>query len=64
MNTQLMADAVRNSRGQAEATVWDRLFAFWFRRLVRRIVRAMPDLFAIHRAADRRDRAWPAGKAL
>jgi S-adenosylmethionine-diacylglycerol 3-amino-3-carboxypropyl transferase len=34
MNTQLIADAVRNTRGEAEATVWDRLFAFWFRRLV------------------------------
>ena len=34
MNTQLIADAVRNSRTQDEATVWDRLFAFWFRRLV------------------------------
>jgi S-adenosylmethionine-diacylglycerol 3-amino-3-carboxypropyl transferase len=34
MNTQLIADAVRNSRGEAEATIWDRLFAFWFRRLV------------------------------
>ena len=34
MNTQLIVDAVRNSRGEAEATVWDRLFAFWFRRLV------------------------------
>jgi S-adenosylmethionine-diacylglycerol 3-amino-3-carboxypropyl transferase len=34
MNTQLIADAVRNSRGQDVATVWDRLFAFWFRRLV------------------------------
>jgi S-adenosylmethionine-diacylglycerol 3-amino-3-carboxypropyl transferase len=34
MNTQLIADAVRNSRGQDEACVWDRLFAFWFRRLV------------------------------
>jgi S-adenosylmethionine-diacylglycerol 3-amino-3-carboxypropyl transferase len=34
MNTQLIADAVRNSKGDAEATVWDRLFAFWFRRLV------------------------------
>jgi S-adenosylmethionine-diacylglycerol 3-amino-3-carboxypropyl transferase len=34
MNTQLIADAVRNSRGQDEATVWDRLFSFWFRRLV------------------------------
>lgn len=33
MNT-LIADAVRNSRAQDEATVWDRLFAFWFRRLV------------------------------
>jgi S-adenosylmethionine-diacylglycerol 3-amino-3-carboxypropyl transferase len=34
MNTQLIADAVRNSRTETEATVWDRLFAFWFRRLV------------------------------
>jgi S-adenosylmethionine-diacylglycerol 3-amino-3-carboxypropyl transferase len=34
MNTQLIADAVRNSRGQDESTVWDRLFSFWFRRLV------------------------------
>ena len=34
MNTQLIADAVRNSRGEGEATVWDKLFAFWFRRLV------------------------------
>jgi S-adenosylmethionine-diacylglycerol 3-amino-3-carboxypropyl transferase len=34
MNTQLIADAVRNSRGQDDATIWDRLFAFWFRRLV------------------------------
>src|ERR1700688_2281791 len=34
MNTQLIADAVRNLRGEGEATVWDRLFAFWFRRLV------------------------------
>ena len=34
MNTQLIADAVRNSRGDDESTVWDRLFAFWFRRLV------------------------------
>src|SRR5258705_1258761 len=34
MNTELIADAVRNSREEGEATVWDRLFAFWFRRLV------------------------------
>ena len=34
MNTQLIADAVGNSRGDEEATTWDRLFAFWFRRLV------------------------------
>src|ERR1700738_5504214 len=34
MNTQLIADAVRNTRGEAEATIWDKLFAFWFRRLV------------------------------
>src|ERR1700676_1191212 len=34
MNTQLISDAVRNSRNEGEATVWDRIFAFWFRRLV------------------------------
>src|ERR1700728_3315561 len=34
MNTQLIADAVRNSRTQDQSTVWDRLFSFWFRRLV------------------------------
>ena len=34
MNTQLIADAVRNSRTEDQSTVWDRLFAFWFRRLV------------------------------
>jgi S-adenosylmethionine-diacylglycerol 3-amino-3-carboxypropyl transferase len=34
MNTQLIADAVRNSRSDDQSTVWDRLFAFWFRRLV------------------------------
>jgi S-adenosylmethionine-diacylglycerol 3-amino-3-carboxypropyl transferase len=34
MNTQLIADAVRNSRSRGESTVWDRLFSIWFRRLV------------------------------
>src|SRR5882757_1999758 len=34
MNTELIADAVRNSKGESQSTVWDRLFAFWFRRLV------------------------------
>src|SRR3954464_15652927 len=34
MNTQLIADAVRNTRGRSGSTVWDRLFAVWFRRLV------------------------------
>jgi S-adenosylmethionine-diacylglycerol 3-amino-3-carboxypropyl transferase len=34
MNTHLIADAVRNSRGHDQATIWDRIFAFWFRRLV------------------------------
>src|SRR3569623_1877651 len=33
MNTQI-AEAVRNSRGRDETTVWDRLFSFWFQRLV------------------------------
>src|SRR5882757_2658384 len=34
MNTQLIADAVRNSRDHSESTIWDKLFAVWFRRLV------------------------------
>src|ERR1700742_1130255 len=34
MNSQLIADAVRDSKSDAEATVWDRLYAFWLRRLV------------------------------
>jgi S-adenosylmethionine-diacylglycerol 3-amino-3-carboxypropyl transferase len=34
MKTQLIAEAVRNSRTQDESTIWDRIFAFWFRRLV------------------------------
>src|SRR5882757_8718360 len=34
MNTQLISDAVRNSRGQHQSSIWDKLFAFWFRRLV------------------------------
>src|SRR6202795_5403012 len=34
MNTHLIADAVRNSRTRSESTLWDRLFAVWFRRLV------------------------------
>jgi S-adenosylmethionine-diacylglycerol 3-amino-3-carboxypropyl transferase len=33
MNTQI-AEAVRNSRHRDETTVWDRLFSFWFQRLV------------------------------
>ena len=34
MNSRLIADAVRSSKDDEEATVWDRLYAFWFRRLV------------------------------
>jgi S-adenosylmethionine-diacylglycerol 3-amino-3-carboxypropyl transferase len=34
MSTDLIADAVRNSRSRAESTVWDKLFALWFQRLV------------------------------
>src|SRR6201985_274276 len=34
MGTQLIADAVRNRRSDDQSTLWDRLFAFWFRRLV------------------------------
>ncbi len=34
MNTQLIADAVRTSKTEDESTIWDRISAFWFRRLV------------------------------
>src|ERR1700720_4382053 len=34
MNTQFRADAVRNRRGEARKSIWDKRFAFWFRRLV------------------------------
>jgi len=34
MNSRLIAEAVRSSKDDEEATVWDRLYAFWFRRLV------------------------------
>ena len=34
MTAHLIADAVRNRRDRDEATLWDRLFAVWFRRLV------------------------------
>jgi S-adenosylmethionine-diacylglycerol 3-amino-3-carboxypropyl transferase len=34
MSTHLIADAVRNSRAEDQSSVWDKLFAFWFQRLV------------------------------
>src|ERR1700745_3601088 len=34
MSAQLIADAVRDGEAQHEARIWDRIFAFWFRRLV------------------------------
>jgi S-adenosylmethionine-diacylglycerol 3-amino-3-carboxypropyl transferase len=34
MGAQLIADAVRNDETQHEATIWDRAYAFWLRRLV------------------------------
>src|SRR5579859_2633381 len=34
MNSQLIVGAVGDSRGGEEPTVWDRLYAFWLRRLV------------------------------
>ena len=34
MNTQLIADAANNSLAQSEPTIWDRIIAFWLRRLV------------------------------
>ena len=34
MSAQLIADAVRNGDTQHESTIWDRVYAFWLRRLV------------------------------
>ncbi len=34
MSTHLIADAVRNTRAEDQSSVWDKLFAFWFQRLV------------------------------
>src|ERR1700722_16408573 len=34
MNSRLIANVVRSTKDDEEATLWDRLFAFWFRRLV------------------------------
>jgi S-adenosylmethionine-diacylglycerol 3-amino-3-carboxypropyl transferase len=34
MNTQLIAEAARNGRTRNESTIWDRIYAFWCRRLV------------------------------
>ena len=34
MDTQLVADAAREGRTRNESTIWDRIYAFWCRRLV------------------------------
>jgi S-adenosylmethionine-diacylglycerol 3-amino-3-carboxypropyl transferase len=34
MSTQLIAEAVFNQRGTDETSIWDRVFAIWFRHLV------------------------------
>src|SRR5579871_5455612 len=34
MNTQLIADAANNSPARNEPAIWDRIIAFWLRRLV------------------------------
>src|ERR1700753_3063784 len=34
MSARLIVDAVRSGRAQDEATIWDRIYAFWLRRLV------------------------------
>ncbi len=34
MSTQLIANAAQSNRARDDATIWDRLFAFWSRRLV------------------------------
>ncbi|MEA2945873.1 MAG: S-adenosylmethionine-diacylglycerol 3-amino-3-carboxypropyl transferase [Alphaproteobacteria bacterium] len=43
MSTQLIADAVYNQRNSEEATIWDRLFAVWFQRLVYNQIWEDPD---------------------
>src|ERR1700761_4563983 len=34
MSTQLIADAVRSDEAHHESAIWDRIYAFWLRRLV------------------------------
>src|ERR1700753_3717800 len=34
MSARLIADAARSGRVDDETTIWDRIYAFWFRRLV------------------------------
>src|ERR1700676_4834636 len=34
MKTNLIAEAIHNSRDRSESTLWDKLFAVWFHRLV------------------------------
>ena len=34
MSAQLIADAVRNGEAQDQPTIWNRIYAFWLRRLV------------------------------
>jgi S-adenosylmethionine-diacylglycerol 3-amino-3-carboxypropyl transferase len=34
MSAQLIADAVRNGEAQDQSTIWERIYAFWLRRLV------------------------------
>ena len=34
MNSRLIANVVRSTKDDEDATIWDRLYAFWFRRLV------------------------------
>src|SRR6201991_553840 len=34
MSAQLIADLVRNRRAPDESTIWERIYAFWLRRLV------------------------------
>ena len=68
MNTQLIADAANNSTAQNEPTIWDRIIAFWLRRLVYTQIWEDPvvDLAAMELAPDVRVNgvspgaiAWP-----
>ena len=50
MSAQLIANAVRNREAQHESTIWDRIYAFWLRRLVYTQIWEDPEADQIGRA--------------